>query len=122
MRAFLTVLSFIALLGCTQQQSTNTPSTSNATFDPFADMLRPDDPHFSTQERRIVTAAQAYLEKSEQKPLDARYRVKQTREGYEVFAMFVSGYSNGLPLYYPGGHCIVILRSDGSVVRYIPGE
>jgi hypothetical protein len=122
MRTFLTLLSFFALLGCTQQQATNAEITPSATAKAFEEMFRSGDPHFSVDERRIVAAAQAYLEKIEQKPVDARYRVKQTRDGYEVFVMFVDAYSNGIPLYSPGGHCIVILHSNGSVVRYIPGE
>lgn len=36
--------------------------------------------------------------------------------------MIVGGYENGRPLYYAGGHGTVVLRSDGSFVRYIPGE
>ena len=88
-----------------------------------SDAMRPaGDPHFSAEEQRMVAAARAYLENGRQKPLDARYRVERTKEGYEVFAMFVSGYENGQPLYSPGGHGIVVLRQDGSVVRYLPGE
>ncbi|MBC3882633.1 hypothetical protein H8K35_14670 [Undibacterium sp. LX40W] len=122
MRTLLVVLSFIALLGCTEQASTNTPLPSNATSESFDDMLRPDDPHFSAEERRIVWRVQAYLEKNAQKSVDARYRVKQTNEGFEVFAIFIRGYSNGRPLTSPGGHVTVILHSDGNVIRYIPGE
>ncbi|MBC3881602.1 hypothetical protein H8K35_08110 [Undibacterium sp. LX40W] len=122
MRTLLAVLSFIALLGCTEQASTNTPLPSNATSESFDDMLRPDDPHFSAEERRIVWRVQAYLEKNTQKSVDARYRVKQTNEGFEVFAIFIRGYSNGRPLTSPGGHVTVILHSDGNVIRYIPGE
>ncbi len=122
MRTLLAVLSFIALLGCTDQVSTNTPLPSNATSESFDDMLSPDDPHFSAEERRIVWRVQAYLEKNAQKSVDARYRVKQTNEGFEVFAIFIRGYSNGRPLTSPGGHVTVILHSDGNVIRYMPGE
>jgi ABC-type Fe3+-hydroxamate transport system substrate-binding protein len=122
MLIFLTLFSLIALFGCTQQQPTKTETPSKAASTPIDDMLRSGDPHFSVEELRIVAAAQAYLEKIEQILVDARYRVKQTRDGYEVFVMFVDAYSNGIPLYSPGGHCIVILHSNGSVVRYIPGE
>jgi hypothetical protein len=99
-----------------------TPSVSNADSGPFSDMRPAGDSHFTPEEQRIVAAARAYLEKSRQKPLDARYKVERTRDGYEVFAMFVGGYENGRPLYYPGGHGIVVLRSDGTFVRYMPGE
>jgi len=52
----------------------------------------------------MVAAARAYLEKTRSKPLDARYKVERTKDGYEVFAMFVAGYEKGRPLYTPGGH------------------
>jgi hypothetical protein len=90
--------------------------------DPFADMRRQDDPRWSPEERRIVSAAHAYLEKNQQKPLDARYRIDRTEDGYEVFVEFVAGYTNGHPLFYPGGHGILELRKNGEVVRYLPGE
>ena len=70
----------------------------------------------------MVAAARVYLEKSRGKPLDARYRVERTKDGYEVFAMFVAGYERGRPLFYPGGHGIVVLSADATVVRYMPGE
>jgi hypothetical protein len=85
-------------------------------------MRRSGDSHFTAEEQRIVAAANAYLEKTRQKPLDARYRIERIKDGYEVFAMFVGGYENGRPLYYPGGHGIVVLRSDGSFVSYMPRE
>jgi hypothetical protein len=85
--------------------------------------MRPaGDSHFSADEQRMVTAARAYLEKSRGKPLDARYQVERTKDGYEVFAMFVAGYENGRPLFYPGGHGIVVLSTDGTVIRYMPGR
>ena len=80
------------------------------------------DSHFSADEQRMVAAARAYLEKSGEKPLDARYQVEHTKDGYEVFAMFVAGYEKGRPLYTPGGHGIVVLSADATVVRYMPGR
>ncbi len=109
------------LLGCSQQRVV-TPSVSNPDTGPYSDMRPSGDPLFTAEEQRIVAAARAYLEKSRQKPLDARYRVERTGDGYEVFAMFVGGYENGRTLYYPGGHGTVVLSSDGSFVRYMPGE
>lgn len=120
MRAVLTFLSLLMFLGCAAPRE-GAPAAANPEADPFADMRPSGDPHFSTDERRIVAAAQAYLEKHHQGPLDARYRVERTKDGYEVFAMFIGGYENGRPLYYPGGHGIVVLRPDGSFIRYIPG-
>ena len=120
--AFLVMFSFFSLSGCTQQRSTSADISSISISEPFVDMLRFDDPRFSREEQRMLAIAQTYLEKVQQERIDARYRVEQTPEGYEVSVMFVSGYLNGSPLFSPGGHCAIILRSDGSVVRYIPGE
>lgn len=120
MRALLTFLSPVMLLGCSQQHFTP-PSVSKSDSEPFSDMRLSGDSRFSAEEQRIVTAARVYLEKSRQKPLDARYRVERTRAGYEVFAMFVAGYENGRPLYYPGGHGTVIFHADGSFDRYLLG-
>ena len=120
MRAFLTGLSLLMLLGCSQQRVA-TPAVSSAETGPYSDMRPSGDPRFTPEEQRIVAAARAYLEKSRKKPLDARYRVERTKDGYEVFAMFVGGYEKARPLFYPGGHGIVVLRADGSFVRYIPG-
>ena len=106
----------------TNRTSSAAASVSNSDSGPYSDMRASGDPRFSAEEQRIVSAARTYLEKSRRKPLDARYRVERPKEGYEVFAMFVGGYENGRPLYYPGGHGIVILRPDGSVVRYLPGQ
>lgn len=122
MRTLLAVLNFIALLGCTEQAFTNTPLPSDATAESFDDMLRPVDPRLSAEERRIVGRVQAYLEKNAQKSVDARYRVKQTKEGFEVFAILIRGYPNGRPLTSPCGHDTVILHSDSDVIRYIIGE
>jgi hypothetical protein len=70
----------------------------------------------------MIEAARRYLEARDGKPVDARYSVTRTKEGYNVLVEFVGGYENGRPLFYPGGHCILVLRRDGSVVRYMPGE
>jgi hypothetical protein len=121
MRALLTLLSLVTLLGCSQQRVVP-PSVAKSDSGPYSDMRPAGDSHFSADEQRMVTAARAYLEKSRGKPLDARYQVERTKDGYEVFAMFVAGYENGRPLFYPGGHGIVVLSADGTVTRYMPGE
>ncbi|MBR7800228.1 hypothetical protein [Undibacterium fentianense] len=90
--------------------------------DPINDLLRPNDPRLSVEERFIVGSVYTYLEKDVQKLIDARDRVQQTRGGFEVFAVLIRGYSNGHPVTSPGDHLTVILDSDGNVVRYIPGE
>lgn len=122
MLTLLVMLSFIVLLGCTEQASTETHLSSSGSSEAFDDMLRPDDPRLSGQERRIVGRVQAYLEKNAENSIDARYKIQQTKEGFEVFAVLIRGYSNGHPLTSPGGHFTVILDSDGNVTRYIPGE
>jgi hypothetical protein len=122
MRTFLAVLNFIALLGCTEQASIKSSLPSNTISESFDDMLMPDDPRLSGQERRIIGRVQAYLEKNAEKSIDARYKIQQTKEGFEVFAVLIHGYSHGHPLTSPGGHFTVILDSDDNVIRYIPGE
>lgn len=122
MRTLLVMLSFIVLLGCTEQASTKTPLPSNTSSEILDDMLRLDDPRLSAEKRRIVGRVQTYLEKNAEKSIDASYKIQQTKEGFEVFAVLIRGYSNGHPLTSPGGHFTVILDSDGNVIRYIPGE
>lgn len=122
MRTLLVMLSFIVLLGCTEQASTKTPLPSNTSSEILDDMLRLDDPRLSAEKRRIVGRVQTYHEKNAEKSIDARYKIQQTKEGFEVFAVLIRGYSNGHPLTSPGGHFTVILDSDGNVIRYIPGE
>jgi hypothetical protein len=95
--------------------------TIQSNAEPYLDMRPADDSHFSADEQRMVAAARAYLEKSRGKPLDARYRVEHTRDGCQVFAMFVAGYENGRPLFYPGGHGSVVLSAEGTFIRYMPG-
>jgi len=101
---------------------THSSPSSKSDSEPFSDMWPADDSRFSPDERHMVAAARDYLEKARPKPLDARYKVERTKDGYEVFVMFVNGYENGRPLYYPGGHGIVVLGADGSVIRYTPGS
>src|SRR5438477_9865037 len=91
MRTFLTLLSLVMLLGCSQNRAAR-PSVSNSDSAAFSDMRPAGDSHFSADEQRMVAAARDYLEKSRGKSLDARYRVELTKDGYEVFAMLVAGY------------------------------
>ncbi len=110
--------AILILIGCSTPR-VETPEVLGAGS--CSDLGGPGDPRFSFAERRAIAAARAYLEASGRKPLDARYRVDRTRDGYEVFVMFVGGYENGRPLYYPGGHGTVVLRTDRTFVRYMPG-
>ena len=111
MRSFISVIVLLVVLGCQQHKAV-----------PFEDMWPADDSRFAAQERKIVAAARSYLEQKNGRSFDARYKVERAGDDYEVFAMFVGGYEDGRPLFYPGGHCIVVLRQDGSIVRYMPGE
>jgi hypothetical protein len=111
-RVFIVIIGLLALCGCHKQKTST---------EPFADMWRPGDSRFSTREREIVAAARSYLQKERQKPVDGYYKIDHTKGGYEVFVMFAAGYEHGRPLFYPGGHCTVLLREDGSVIRVLPG-
>jgi hypothetical protein len=118
-REALTIVSLVALMGCSENRN----AAPSATGIELYSVMRPSgDSSFTREEQRIVTAARAHLEKVHQKPLDARYRVERTKDGYEVDAMFVAGYENEQPLYYPGGHGTVVFNADGNVVSYMPGE
>jgi hypothetical protein len=121
MRTLVMILSLTVLSGCSPHRAETLPA-SKSNSERFADYRPADDSTFSPDEQRIVAAARAYLEKKRGKPLDARYKVERTQDGYEVFAKFVGGYENGRPLYYAGGHGIVSLRADGTVADYMPGE
>ena len=118
MRAFLTLFSLLTLLGCSHQRIA-TPSDSQARIEPYSDMRPAGDAQFSADEQRIVATAQAHLEKSLRKRLDARYRVERTKQGYEVFVMFVVGYEGRRPLY---GNVVAFFRVDGVLLKYMPGS
>src|SRR4051812_10819112 len=85
--AFLACLGLMTLWGCAQHPITTSSSKSNAEV--YADMRPVGDPRLSADEQRIVAAARAYLDKSAGKRVDARYRVKRTEHGYDVFVRFV---------------------------------
>jgi hypothetical protein len=111
MRYLVSVAALLLAIGCQQPNP-----------DPFSGMWPAEDAAFSPLERKIVNAARQYLEKQKGRTLDARYRVEQTAEGYEVYVEFVAGYERGRPLLSPGGHGWVLLDREGSVVEYKPGE
>jgi hypothetical protein len=113
MRVWIAIMALFVLCGCQSQPK--------AASEPFADEWRPGDVRFTPREREIVDATRKYLDKQNQKPVDGYYKVERTKDGYEVFVMFVAGYEKGRPLFRPGGHCIVLLREDGSVIRAVPG-
>jgi hypothetical protein len=114
------LLCLLALCGCSSQSSTaRTPSGAPAVV--FTDCRREQDSTFSQRERDIIASARRHLEQSDKRPIDAYYRVKHTPDGFEVFVIYVTGYTGNQPAFMPGGHCTVLLREDGSVIRVLGG-
>ncbi|MBI5820529.1 MAG: hypothetical protein HZA88_16300 [Verrucomicrobia bacterium] len=113
MRAVIVIFGLLALCNC---------QGSDKSSEPYADMWRPDDSRFSPQERKIIAAARSFVEKKNKKPVDGYYKIKKTKDGYNVFVEFAAGYEHGRPLFVPGHHGIVVLRKDLSFVCYMPGE
>jgi hypothetical protein len=87
----------------------------------LTDCRRAYDSAFSKREREILAAARHHLEQAEQRWIDAYYRIKHTTDGFEVFVLYVTGYTDNQPWFLPGGHCTVLLREDGSVIRVLEG-
>ena len=114
------LLVLLALSGC----SATRPAASIPAEAPlvvFADSRRSNDPAFSKRERTIIAAARRHLEESGKRSVDAYYQIEHTADGFEVFVLYVCGYTGSQPLFKPGGHCTVLLREDGSVIRVIGG-
>ena len=118
MRFFIAIIGLFVLCGCQGQKASEPQREAGA---PFGDMWRPDDSRFTQREHEIVASARSYLDKQQKKPVDGYYKVEHTKDSYEVFVMFAAGHERGRPLFYPGGHCTVLLREDGSVIRVLPG-
>jgi hypothetical protein len=121
MNAFaISLLSFLALCGCGSQSSTaRVPSGAPSLV--FTDCRREQDSAFSERERDIIASARRHLEQSGKRPIDAYYRVKHAADSFEVFVIYVTGYTGSQPVFIPGGHCTVLLREDGSVIRVLGG-
>jgi uncharacterized protein YcfL len=114
------VLLLVAVCGCSSQTST-TRIPSGAPAVVFTDCRRDQDSTFPQRERDIIASARRHLEQSDKRPIDAYYRVKHTADGFEVFVIYVTGYTGSQPVFMPGGHCTVLLREDGSVIRVLGG-
>lgn len=114
------LLLLLALCGCNSQRpAASIPSGAPSVV--FTDCRRSNDPAFSQREQDIIAAARRHLEQSDTLPIDAYYRVKHTADGFEVFVIYVGGYTGSQPTFTPGVHCTVLLREDGSVIRVLPG-
>jgi len=117
----------VLLCGCSlKSPSRSVPSASEISHltEPkkyFEDCRREQDPTLSRRERHIISLTRRYLETLDKKPVDAYYRVKRKADEYEVFVIYVTGYSGTQPQFTPGAHCTVILRDDGTVIRVLPG-
>jgi hypothetical protein len=116
----ISLLFLFALCGCSSQSSTaRIPLRAPAAV--FTDCRREQDSTFSPRERDNIAAARRHLEQSDKRPIDAYYRVRHTADGFEIFVIYVGGYTGSQPVFTPGGHCTVLLREDGSVIRVLGG-
>ena len=116
----ISLLFLLVLCGCSSQSSTaRIPSGAPAVV--FTDCRREHDSALSQREQDIIAAARRHLEQSDKRPVDAYYRVRHTADGFEVFVIYVTGYTGSQPAFMPGGHCTVLLREDGSVIRVLGG-
>ena len=114
------LLFLLALCGCSSpRQTAHIPSDAPAVV--FTDCRREQDSAFSQRERDIIASARRHLEQSDKRPVDAYYRVKHTADGFEVFVIYVSGYTGSQPFFMPGNFCTVQSREDGSVIRVVGG-
>ncbi len=114
------LLCLLTLCGCSSKSLTaSVPSGAPAVV--LTDCRREEDSTFSQRERDIIASARRHLEQSDKRTVDAYYRVKHTADGFEVFVICVTGYTGSQPVFIPGGHCTVLLRDDGSVIRAFGG-
>jgi len=82
--------------------------------------VRPEsDKAWTANERRIISEVRKVLEASNKTTVDARYSIKYTKSGGEVWVVFVKGYYKGeIEL---GGHCTAILDAKLSPVKILKG-
>lgn len=76
---------------------------------------------FTKDEGRAVAVARADLERLRQNRIDARYGVTSVPEGYRVHVAYVAGYEHGEPLFIPGGFCEVLVSTQWTVIKILPG-
>ena len=84
--------------------------------------VRFDDPSLTADVTKAIQTAKTHLEKTAGQPVDAMYKVTKTASGFDVHVEYVTGYDNsGQPVFIPGGHCNVVISTQGSVVEVQPG-
>ena len=76
---------------------------------------------FSKDEAKAVAVAKSELEKKDHTSIDAIYRVTAVPEGYSVHVEYVAGYQNGQPVVAPGGFCVVMVSTQWTVIKILPG-
>jgi len=76
---------------------------------------------FSSDEAKAIKVAKTELEKADRKRIDARYKVTRVPEGYSVHVDYVAAYSHGQPITIPGGFCVVLVSTQWTVIRILPG-
>lgn len=73
-------------------------------------------------EQKLIDLAKKHLERRSGKPVVGDFRASRTDDGYSVFVDFHAGYDDqGRPLYFPGGHCLVLISKDREVIQVIGG-
>ena len=112
MRAFISIVAFVALCGCCGQKMVKEEEWSS---------WRAYDSRFSPREREVVSAARSYLEKKFGVPVDAFYTVNGRENGYAVIVRFPLRYQDGRPVFGPTSEGIVEVNKDLSVIQYLPG-
>jgi hypothetical protein len=84
--------------------------------------VRLDDPSLTADVANAIQTAKTHLEKTDGQPVDAMYKVTKTASGFDVHVEYVTGYdTSGQPMFVPGGHCNVVISTQGSVVKVQPG-
>jgi len=75
----------------------------------------------SADEAKAVDVAKAELEKADRKRIDARYRITHVPEGFSVHVSYVTGYQHGQPIFIAGGFCVVLVSTQWTVIKILPG-
>ncbi len=123
MRRILTT-ALLCICGCSTPHyiASVTPRAPAAISNGF----RRDQPdQFSPRARNLIATARRAIREAGKRPEgasdDAFYRVKRNAAGYEVFAIYVTGYAGGQPAFTPCVHNAVLLGEDGTVRNVLSG-
>jgi hypothetical protein len=118
-RLTFTIVLLAIFVGCS---GSSTAPTGPATPAGFPGYVRPDVAALAAEDAKAISIAKAHLEKTVGKTVDAYYKVTKTDAGFSVHVEYVTGYDeNSQPLFITGGHCTVLVSSDGNVVTTLPG-